>query len=67
MPFYWGKRFAHICVVLAPKNRQRIPANTLSIFSSPDLASARILVFLAMKDDSDTPSLKEASQLPIHP
>jgi hypothetical protein len=53
MPFYCGKQSAGIWVVLGPKNPQRIPANTLPVFSSLRPRICQHLVSLATKDDSD--------------
>ena len=53
MPFYCGKRSAGICVVLGFKNPQRIPANTLPVFSSLRSRICQRLLRLATKDYSD--------------
>jgi hypothetical protein len=53
MPFHCGKRSAGICVVLGPKNPQRIPANTPPVFSSLRPRICTHLLRLATKDYSD--------------
>ena len=67
MPFYCGKRSAGICVVLGSKNPQRIPANTLPVFSSLRPRICQRLVCLAMKDYSNRLLRKRPSCLPDLP
>ena len=53
MPFYYGKRSAGICVVLRPKNPQRILLNTPPVFSALRPRIYQQLLRLTTKDYSD--------------